>query len=1175
MGKAATGPGRSGSGQYAPGRSAVSRAVALALTLMLLAFALNLLALAPAEAAPGVMDEPRINELIYPTLGNPAIVKSGESFVVEWDARSGAAGIMPGVSAFTASVTSTNDEYPVTRSLPVEGHVVRTTEVWPLLRESGWAVFRVTVTVPRAVPRDLYDLTVSACTEGAWISDTQPHALSVVEEYRDRFSFCQLTDIHVFGPECNYPSSNQKERGARRTTWDPSVGYGAAFFHKAIQQLNRIKPDFCVFTGDYQFGQKYFEKDQGAPWGLTTEYEYEQLWFYQELLELDVPVFMGIGNHDGYNEGSQAAGEDWIANWRELYGPDYYSFDYGPDYHFLVLNSMDWAPGDRELTNYLGIIMQPNKYKGALRGGGDSWNGGGVTAMEIDNINPGMFTGQLEWMRDDLAASQGAKMRVVAMHHDPWKDHGSGSMWAASSGGWMEVILGFLINMGDGPGRLAVLRLMRDYKVALEVSGHDHSDHHELVNWAPYGGTGSTLMCNTTSTSFQSDTDSDVYPGYQRIWINDGAVESSCYMEPDYSYPFYAGTNVGGTTNLGSLSTPAVESVWTGTPGASQDLKCTITNHLDARALPGAYAEFPMPYLSGGYYYRLQNGTLGDVYDNADSSPTHRIFQVYTDVPASGSRAPRVYRSPVPDTTPPTATVEIDGGAPVTASTSVTLSIRAADDGAGVQDMMISNRSDFTGASWEPFASTRAWNILGGDPGARTVYVKVRDRAMPSNTRKVTARTVYAPPEESGGPSTTWYFAEGCTRDGFEEWLSLQNPGSTGCEVDVTYMTETGENIPRTVEVPAGSRFTINVNEEVGPGKDVSVTIEAAAPILAERPMYFRYHGMWDGGHDVVGVNAPRAAWYFAEGCTRELPDANFHTWLCMFNPGDTDAEVSVTYMPEGAEPQVRELTVPARTRRTACANWDVGPGRDVSIMVVSTRAIVCERPIYFSYNGWTDGHDVLGAGAPACDWFLAEGTTHGGFVTYVCLQNPGAETAGVTLRYMLQEGEVEDQLLALPPRSRKTVCVNDHVGPARNVSIHVASDVPIIAERPMYFDYQRAWSGGHCVLGATRERTKWYFAEGCTRAGFHEWISIQNPGAARADVDITYSLSTGKKIEQSLTVPAESRYTVDVNAFVKGEYDLAAIVESSAPVIVERPMYFAYGGAWTGGTCVVGSATD
>ena len=43
-----------------------------------------------------------------------------------------------------------------------------------------------------------------------------------------------------------------------------------------------------------------------------------------------------------------------------------------------------------------------------------------------------------------------------------------------------------------------------------------------------------------------------------------------------------------------------------------------------------------------------------------------------------------------------------------------------------IANMMISNRPDFAGAYWEPFAKTRSW-ILQGQPGPEKVYVRLRD----------------------------------------------------------------------------------------------------------------------------------------------------------------------------------------------------------------------------------------------------------------------------------------------------------------------------------------------------------------------------------------------------------------------------------------------------------------
>jgi hypothetical protein len=101
--------------------------------------------------------------------------------------------------------------------------------------------------------------------------------------------------------------------------------------------------------------------------------------------------------------------------------------------------------------------------------------------------------------------------------------------------------------------------------------------------------------------------------------------------------------------------------------------------------------------------------------------------------------------------------------------------------------------------------------------------------------------------------ATSFYFAEGTTRAGFEEWLCLQNPNPQEAKAVITYMFTDGTTKEQEVTVKATSRETIDVNAAVGPEKDLSIKVESDLPILAERPMYFNYKGAWTGGHDVIG----------------------------------------------------------------------------------------------------------------------------------------------------------------------------------------------------------------------------------------------------------------------------------------------------------------------------------
>ncbi len=114
---------------------------------------------------------------------------------------------------------------------------------------------------------------------------------------------------------------------------------------------------------------------------------------------------------------------------------------------------------------------------------------------------------------------------------------------------------------------------------------------------------------------------------------------------------------------------------------------------------------------------------------------------------------------------------------------------------------------------------------------------------MRSGTCSIAART----------PSYTWFFAEGFTGSGFEEWLLLQNPWDIATSVDLFFMQPDGTNSTMRVTVPARSRYSVPVHAEL-PGVEVSASISSQLPVVAERAMY------WNGrsdGHATLGTPTP------------------------------------------------------------------------------------------------------------------------------------------------------------------------------------------------------------------------------------------------------------------------------------------------------------------------------
>jgi len=426
---------------------------------------------------------------------------------------------------------------------------------------------------------------------------------------------------------------------------------------------------------------------------------------------------------------------------------------------------------------------------------------------------------------------------------------------------------------------------------------------------------------------------------------------------------------------------------------------------------------------------------------------------------------------------------------------------------------------------------------------------------------------------------STFYFAEGYTGAGFQEYLCLGNPNDEGTFAVITYMFPDGSTQEQEVGLGANSRATVNVNAVVGADKQVSARVDCDLPIVAERPMYFDYQGQWTGGHDVVGASSPADTWYFAEGYT----GSGFDEWICVLNPGDTAADLTFRFQTqEEGEKTVTGFSVPAHSRQSFKANDLLeGGSYQTSLALESTQPVVAERPMYFNYQGtggwgWTGGHCVMGASELASAYYFAEGTTRGGFEEWLTVQNPGLAEINVHATYFLGSGAPVEMDYPVPPARRSTIYVPLQVGTDQDVSVRLTSSQPFLAERPMYFNYQGmgawGWTGGHCVIGATGSAKDWFFAEGYTGSGFEEWLCIQNPGGTDAALNVTYYPEGGADpVVREHTVAANSRYTIPVNVDAGADMAISAGISSNQPIICERPMYFNYNGAWNGGHDVLG----
>jgi predicted MPP superfamily phosphohydrolase len=207
----------------------------------------------------------------------------------------------------------------------------------------------------------------------------QPHAFQLVEVANAApapgaspdvaFRFAYVSDSHLF-------ARGMTHRFAKAAL-------------KAVDDVNALdpQPDFVLFGGDL------------AQLGRADELELG----VQILKGLKPPLKMMVGEHDWYL--------DMGEKWRELFGPDRYSFDH-KGVHFVVLNS---------------VVEK------------DFWTANGYTPEQRMNIVAGLDDGrqsrfevgeeQRDWLRQDLARVDKKTPLVVFSHSPLYKYYRAWNFW--------------------------------------------------------------------------------------------------------------------------------------------------------------------------------------------------------------------------------------------------------------------------------------------------------------------------------------------------------------------------------------------------------------------------------------------------------------------------------------------------------------------------------------------------------------------------------------------------------------------------------------------------------------------------------------------------------------------------------------------------------------------------
>ncbi|HWE62102.1 MAG TPA: hypothetical protein VHB98_10350 [Chloroflexota bacterium] len=313
-----------------------------------------------------------------------------------------------------------------------------------------------------------------------------------------------------------------------------------------------------------------------------------------------------------------------------------------------------------------------------------------------------------------------------------------------------------------------------------------------------------------------------------------------------------------------------------------------------------------------------------------------------------------------------------------------------------------------------------------------------------------------------------------------------------------------------------------------------------------------------------VPLGPPQAVFYLAEGTTAGATQVTY----TILNTAATPANTTIELVFSDGRVSSASFVVPAQSLYQVNANQLVGVaelGQPFSARITADQPVSVSRSIV---RPGQDGTLSNGTMAIYHYFYFAEGYTARGFQEQLALFNSVNANANVELRLLPSSGAAPIiRRYIVGPLRRYTINVND-LAPRQSVGALVISDVELSVERTLTFG--KNGHGQTTVAGVDAPASTWYFAEGSTKNGFSEFITLLNPASTAVTVTINFYDPRGRRIgAKTLVLPSRARATVNVGTVVRAT-SVGAIVTGSGPILAERTMYR---GALTSAT-VIGSGS-
>ena len=580
--------------------------------------------------------DPKINGILYPVIGFPAIVTPDEpcfSVIFRHDQLS--PNLYNSVEVKLVRISETGrSEFLTCKPLM---------ELNPDYYYFGMianGIYKLTFCPNIILPEAKYDLTVKVSgDETEMISrnavffphyeESDPAKFLIVADPQIEDLLSKKTDDMNFNPE-NYPFYAENSL----LDYDQQFGIIKATF----SQLNSADTNFSIMLGDIAYGRNY-------------QQEYSD--FYDMMLELEIPMFSIPGNHDGYaqftvvDDLTSPLEYDGLEYWARFLGPKNNAFNFR-NKTYLLLNTYD-GTSQRRASNQIGI--------------------GDTGASPVANWGGYLAEKTLNWAETVLEHNDVA---AVFGHMTPLGQDGTGvyhanrafskiygivsvideQEWNIDSSSWDSDLTDGIFNetQTSNNGVSLTSFLAKKENPPIYFSGHTHHDKvftfEKGAELIPDTGVIAPEKMEFIMTTTMATSGSGDYWGFRRVEMSDDEIS--------YNYTCGRYENCSVKKGSGMQSVPAgnlwvnyswqhgsenMESIFAGGDGAAIKVTAEIVNYLPTEE--DVTLRFIMP--KSEYGYKLDNENFKIVDAAASTDPSKRIIIIAKGKIAAGSELDAFY----------------------------------------------------------------------------------------------------------------------------------------------------------------------------------------------------------------------------------------------------------------------------------------------------------------------------------------------------------------------------------------------------------------------------------------------------------------------------------------------------------------------------------------------------